>query len=74
MQRYLKPYAFEISLGKKSIYEEGLWTEVHLNGRQRSHYIYILKKKINQQDMEQVDSNFEILQETKNRKLSEGME
>ena len=37
--------------------------------------IYIKKKKkINQQDMEQVDSNFEILQETKEGKLSEGME
>lgn len=36
--------------------------------------IYIKKKKINQKDMEQVDSNFEILQETKDRKLSEGME
>ena len=23
MQRYLMPYAFEISLGKSSIYEEG---------------------------------------------------
>lgn len=36
--------------------------------------IYIKKKKINQQDMEQVDLNFEILQETKEGKLSEGME
>lgn len=37
--------------------------------------LYILKKKkINQQDMEQVDLNFEILQETKEGKLSEGME
>lgn len=45
MQRYLKPYAFEISLGKTSICEEGLWTEIHLNGRQRSHYIYLKRKK-----------------------------
>ena len=37
-------------------------------------YIKKKKKKINQQDMEQVDSNFEILQETKEGKLSEGME
>ena len=37
-------------------------------------YIKKKKKKINQQEMEQVDSNFEILQETKEGKLSEGME
>ena len=35
MQKCLKPYEFEISLGKSKMYEEGLWTEIHLNGRQR---------------------------------------